>query len=217
VIHHGRQYVPQRQRQQVSNSHYRSGTHDLNALPLLADGLFADPQLVSQLRVALQVVLRLYAIEQFVIARRLLLLHVDSLLRQAYFTTRQGCLTVRHSVRPLNAEVFMSERALVLSCDSWDMTDEKTGEMRRGLSVWYVNDYRDDGAESLGLEPTKVSADRQLLDQLRDAKLPALFDLDLGSRPGAQGKATLTLVGLKLVQRVELFRTAQKAGAPASV
>jgi len=105
----------------------------------------------------------------------------------------------------------MSERALVLSCDSWDMTDEKTGEMRRGLSVWYVNDYRDDGSESLGFKPTKVSADRQLLDKLRDAKLPALFDLDFGSRPGAQGKATLTLIGLTKVQSVDLFRTAQKA------
>ena len=104
----------------------------------------------------------------------------------------------------------MSERALILSTDSWDMVDEKTGEMRRGLSVWYVNEYREDTAESFGFKPTKVSADRALLDQLRSAKLPALFDLDFGSRPGAQGKATLTLTGLTKVQSVNLFQTSAK-------
>ncbi|MNZ27763.1 hypothetical protein D3C78_449840 [compost metagenome] len=101
----------------------------------------------------------------------------------------------------------MSERALILSCDAWDMVDEKTGEMRRGLSVWYVNDYREDSESSFGYKPTKVSADRALLDSFKLASLPALFDLDFGSRPGAQGKATLTLVDARKVQSVNLFQS----------
>lgn len=104
----------------------------------------------------------------------------------------------------------MAERALILSCDSWEMPDEKTGEIRKGLSVWYVNDYREDTAGSFGFKPTKVSADCALIDRLRDAKLPALFDLDFGSRPGAQGKATLTLTGLTKVQNVNLFAVSRQ-------
>src|SRR5690606_8217796 len=110
----------------------------------------------------------------------------------------------------------MAERALILSCDSWEMPDEKTGEIRKGLSVWYVNDYRADTAGSYGFKPTKVSADSALIDHLRDAKLPALFDLDFGSHPGAQGKATLTLTGLTKVLAVNLFAVSRSAQQTAS-
>ena len=104
----------------------------------------------------------------------------------------------------------MSERALILSCDAWDMVDEKTGEKRVGLSVWYVNEYRDDSDLAFGYKPTKVSADRDLLDSFKSAGLPALFDLDFGSRPGAQGKATLTLVSARKLSSVNLFQQSAK-------
>lgn len=97
------------------------------------------------------------------------------------------------------------EHALILSADSWEMADEKTGELRKGVSVWYVNDYRDDTPHSIGYKPTKVSAEPLLLEVLRKAQLPALFDMTYGSRPGAQGKATLTLTGVKHVANVKLF------------
>ena len=110
----------------------------------------------------------------------------------------------------------MAERALILSCDTWEVSDEKTGEIRKGLSVWYVNDYRADTQDSFGFKPTKINADISLLDHLRGAKLPALFDLDLGSRPGAQGKATLTLTGLTKIQAVNLFAVSRSAQQTAS-
>lgn len=97
------------------------------------------------------------------------------------------------------------EKALILSADSWSMADEKTGEMRNGVSVWFVNDYRDDTVQAVGFKPTKVSADASLLPQLRDAKLPAIFNMHYGSRPGAQGKATLTLVKADKIASVNLF------------
>lgn len=109
----------------------------------------------------------------------------------------------------------MAERALILSCDRWDMTDEKTGEMRRGLSVWYVNDYRDDTSDAFGYKPTKVSADVELIEQLRKASLPAMFEMHYGSRPGAQGKATLTLIKADHVGNVKLFGQASGATEPA--
>lgn len=99
----------------------------------------------------------------------------------------------------------MAEKALVLSADRWSMPDEKTGEIRSGFSVWYVNDYRDDLPESIGFKPTKISTTPELFESLRLAKLPALFELDFGSRPGAQGKATLTLVKCKHLADVDVF------------
>jgi hypothetical protein len=106
----------------------------------------------------------------------------------------------------------MAERALITSADTWQMTDEKTGEIRRGLSVWYLNDYREDTGEAFGFKPTKVSADISLKASMAD-KLPGLFELEYGSRPGAQGKATLTLIGVKFVQAVDLFGSMTPAKA----
>lgn len=111
----------------------------------------------------------------------------------------------------------MSERALILSVDKWEMPDERTGEIRKGLSVWFVNEYREDTQDAFGYKPTKVSAAPELLDTFRKARLPALFDMHYGSRPGAQGKATLTLVKVEGVANVNLFapvaKTSSQAGA----
>lgn len=99
----------------------------------------------------------------------------------------------------------MSERAFVLSADGWEMPDEKTGEIRKGFSVWYINEYREDSATQIGLKPTKISATAEIFEVLKTGKLPALFDLDFASRPGAGGKATLTLVRVKHIKDIELF------------
>ena len=107
----------------------------------------------------------------------------------------------------------MSERALILSVDKWEMADEKTGELRRGLSVWYVNEYREDTQDSFGYKPTKVSAAPELLEFFRKARLPALFEMHYGSRPGAQGKATLTLIKADGIANVNLFSTPAKTAA----
>lgn len=110
----------------------------------------------------------------------------------------------------------MSERALVLSADTWGMTDEKTGQLINGVSCWYVNDYRDDTDDSFGLKPTKISATPEIYAELKKVRLPALFDLDFGSRPGAQGKATLTLTRATYVRSVNFFVSTEKA-APEKV
>ena len=98
----------------------------------------------------------------------------------------------------------MAERALITSADCWEMPDERTGEIRKGLSVWYLNEYREDTATAFGFKPTKVSADASLLEQVR-GKLPGVFEMEYGSRPGAQGKATLTLIGVRYVKGIDLF------------
>lgn len=101
----------------------------------------------------------------------------------------------------------MADRCLILSADSWNMTDEKSGEMLAGVSVWYVNDYREDAEGSFGFKPTKVTLqDADMFKQL-SSKLPCLADLDFRSKPGAGGKASLVLGKIAIVKpNVELFQ-----------
>lgn len=106
----------------------------------------------------------------------------------------------------------MAEKALVLSADPWEMTDEKSGEIRKGVSFWYVNSYRDGDN---GLKPTKVSVLAEVAEKVF-GKLPAVCDLDYGSRPGAQNKATLTVIGCELVKSLDLASLFNVKPAPAA-
>lgn len=99
----------------------------------------------------------------------------------------------------------MAERALILSADRWEMPDERTGEIRKGVSVWYVNDYREDTDTSVGFKPTKVSASPEMLEKLRHSQLPAVYELHYGSRPGKDNKPTLTLIDVGFVSSVDVF------------
>lgn len=99
----------------------------------------------------------------------------------------------------------MGERALVLSGDAWEMKDERTGELLSGVSVWYVSNYREDDEKSAGFKPTKIAASMETFKAIRLDGLPGVFELDFASRPGAQNKAALTLVGAKHVGKVDLF------------
>lgn len=92
--------------------------------------------------------------------------------------------------------------SLVLSCDPWEIVDERTGETRKGLSIWYVNAYRD--GES-GLKPTKVSGDVVLWDRLR-GHLPAICALSFGSRPGKENKASLYLRDVEILDSFDISR-----------
>lgn len=103
----------------------------------------------------------------------------------------------------------MAEKALVLSADRWEMKDEVTAEVRKGWSVWYVNDYRLDDSMSFGFKPSKISITDDLADDLRKVKLPAVCDLDFGSRPGAGGKATLTITSFKVINSVDFDKLGQ--------
>lgn len=99
----------------------------------------------------------------------------------------------------------MAEKALVLSADAWEMPDERTGELRKGVSVWLLSNYREDDARSVGFKPTKLAGSFEAFDQLRAGGVPGMFEIDYATRPGKDNKATLTLVAAKHVGKVELF------------
>lgn len=96
------------------------------------------------------------------------------------------------------------EEVLLLSADPWEMADEKTGELRRGVSVFFVSNYRDGDN---GLKPTKISADRAIYDMVR-GKLPALGKLFVTTRPGAGGKASVLVSKIELTKSLDLFKAA---------
>lgn len=139
----------------------------------------------------------------------------------AFFVYRMALRLDRRSVQPFSSGLryqgnAMSEKALILSADKFNFTDKDTGQVFAGVTVWYVNDYRDYGDESLGFKPTKVNASDEIFEQLRKANLPAVFEMGFGSRPGSQGKASLTLVGVKHVNDVDLFKTTPTSAAKAA-
>lgn len=98
----------------------------------------------------------------------------------------------------------MSEKALVLSADTWEMPDERTGVINRGVSVWYINDYRDDTENAIGSKPIKCSCTADTFAKIKKAGAPGVFSLDFRTRPGAQGKPTLTLVDVTPLRTLPL-------------
>ena len=96
-------------------------------------------------------------------------------------------------------------KLLVLSADVWNMTDENTGQPMSGVSVWGVNQYRTDSADSRGCKPIKFSLDIKMWDKIKSMTLPAMCEAQYDVRPAAQGKAGLTVVDLKVVKPVDLF------------
>lgn len=103
----------------------------------------------------------------------------------------------------------MADRALILSADHYSITDQKTGELNELYQVWYVNDYREDSDREFGFKPIKMLIEPAVFQQLRAQELPALFDLELKSRPGKANAAALTVVGFKFVSKPEIFPAAK--------
>lgn len=98
----------------------------------------------------------------------------------------------------------MSEIALITSADPWSMKDENTGKLLSGNTVFFYTQYREDSDDGYGLKPTKISCSPEMIDDLK-GKVPGYFELHLGVRPGAQGKAALTLVGVTFIKKADLF------------
>lgn len=96
------------------------------------------------------------------------------------------------------------DKYLVLSVDRYEFTDDK-GQLRTGATVWAINEYREDTAESAGAKPTKLSIVEDLFKTFRAAQLPALFDVEFTLRPGKDGKPTAVVSNAKHLKSVPLF------------
>lgn len=102
----------------------------------------------------------------------------------------------------------MADRALVLSADHYKIPDQGTGEIQHLHQVWYCNDYREDSPTERGCKPIKMLVAPEVFAELFKHELPALFDLELRSRPGKGNSASLTVVGFTFVGQPDIFPAA---------
>jgi hypothetical protein len=100
------------------------------------------------------------------------------------------------------------ETVLIISADKWKLTDEKTGEIRSGVTIQYVNDYREDSDVSVGFKPIKAPANESVFETIKKSGAPAMYRLDMRTRPGKDGKPTLTIVRVDFVKQVKIFEAA---------
>lgn len=97
------------------------------------------------------------------------------------------------------------ETALILSADRWEMTDERTGEIRSGVSLYYVNEYREATDKVIGLKPTKTPATNEVFEAVRKGGAPGLYQLDFRTRPGKEAKPVLMASRADFIRKLELF------------
>ncbi|GGY21261.1 hypothetical protein [Pseudoduganella dura] len=99
----------------------------------------------------------------------------------------------------------MADRALILSADRYDITDEKTGVVQPLFQLWYITDYRESSEREQGSKPIKMLTTPEMFAKLSAQKLPAMFDMELRSRPGKGNTAALTVVDINFVSAINIF------------
>jgi hypothetical protein len=65
----------------------------------------------------------------------------------------------------------------VLHVGKWDFTDEKTGEIKKGISVWFLPRHADDEEGSRGLKPIKMTGKESMFYKF--AEVPGQYDLEI--------------------------------------
>ncbi|WP_119965518.1 hypothetical protein [Simplicispira lacusdiani] len=87
----------------------------------------------------------------------------------------------------------MSETVLILRASKWEMTDEKTGEVRKGCTVHYINDYQVETASAVGDAPMKVQATDDVFHEVKKFKAPGIYEINTRTKPGKEGQATVVM------------------------
>lgn len=90
-------------------------------------------------------------------------------------------------------------KGIIIYTRPWNMEDEKTGEVRDGISVEYLLAenlnpvVNDDGSK--GVRHCKDSISLDKADSIK--QVPGLYNLNFGFKPGARGKVTIKLDDIK--------------------
>jgi len=110
-------------------------------------------------------------------------------------------------------EVKMSDIALILSADKYEIPHEKTGEVQHLHQVWLSNDYRVASDKEKGCKPMKVMVEPETFAQIMAHDLPGLFDTEVKMRPGKGNALAATIVGFKYLGSPKIFELGAKAVA----
>lgn len=102
----------------------------------------------------------------------------------------------------------MSETVLILRASKWEMTDEKTGEIRKGCTVHYINDYQVETATAVGDAPLKVQATEEVFIEIKKHKAPGIYEIGTRTKPGKEGQATVVMTQVKFKKGFDLAQYA---------
>jgi len=100
------------------------------------------------------------------------------------------------------------EQFLVLSADFYEIPDEKTGATNTICKAYAINDYREDSDTSKGFKPLNFTINYDQFKELKKNALPAMYEIGVSTRPGAQGKPAVVVSTLKFIKAVEVFKKA---------
>lgn len=96
-------------------------------------------------------------------------------------------------------------KCVVLYTKPWDMTDERTGERRTGITVEYVMAdsmfpvVNEDGSK--GVRHCKESLDTNKLLKIKE--VPGYYNLTFALKPGSKGKPQIKLDDMEYLGPVE--------------
>ncbi len=98
----------------------------------------------------------------------------------------------------------MSETVLILRASKWELTDEKTGEIRKGCTIHYINDSQVETEKAVGDAPMKVQATDEVFNAIKANKAPGIYEINTRTKPGKDGVATVVVAQAKFKKLISL-------------
>lgn len=106
-------------------------------------------------------------------------------------------------------------KALIFHARAYSFTG-RDGSLIEGNTVSYIEDMPvSENPNEAGLPPQTVPALDEALADVLQGKLPGLFDIDMGRRPGPKGKPETILTRAKFLSPVPVANLLGGAVAPA--
>lgn len=96
------------------------------------------------------------------------------------------------------------ETVLILRAQRYEFTNDKTGEIIKGVNVHYINDFQVETENAVGDTPMKVSATDEAFAEIKAHKAPGIYEIGTRTKPGKDGQATVVLTKAKFKEAFSL-------------
>lgn len=102
----------------------------------------------------------------------------------------------------------MEQKALVFYTKPWQMTDERTGELRVGITIEYIMAEHmkpvsnEDGSQGYGYCKESLATDK--LPKIKE--VPGYYNLKFVLKTGSKGKPVIKLDDIEFLSSVEVVK-----------
>ena len=96
------------------------------------------------------------------------------------------------------------ERVIMLSVRAYAFKDKETGREISGNKATYLSPYANSDPGRKGQEPMECSADPSVFTEMPN--YPVIADAEFAMRPNFKGKAVVSLVSIKVIKPLDLFK-----------